>query len=266
MDITICIMSCGESTLDECRLALKPFEGQVVFQEVKDVTPQIKALNRMIEQTQTEFLIPVDADIILDADAYPRIKQAINKYSYDKNWHSILFNLWDTLTEQQILALKILRTSIAKENLFSDTPTPDVEHYKRLTDKGYTCIHDYLKQRPIGKHVVKGKLFCYNKYKDVYQTYRTHNFEWDSAVFMGGADIRQKAKAHFDYFMYKWIMTHNEDYLCCIAGMVDGITSPLDNKSKSLEKKEFKVKPEFAIDQFTYWYIQPMKNASYFLF
>ena len=265
-DITLCIISCGESSEDECLRSLKPFEGHVIFQEVRNIYPQVAALNQMIIQCKTEYLIEIDMDMILDFDAFPRIRQAINKNAHDKNWHSILFPLWDTLTEKQILALKVLRTSISKENLFSDTPTPDVEHYKRLTDKGYTCVHDYLRQRPIGKHVVKGHLFCYNKYRDVYQTYRAHNFEWDSAVFMGGSNLREKAKAHFDYFMYKYIVTDNDDYLYCIAGMTDGILSPLENKSKSLEPKEFNVKARFAIDQFSDWYIKPMKEASCLLF
>jgi hypothetical protein len=215
-------------------------------------------LNQMIDQVQTEFFVPLDADMVLDYDAWPRIMQAINKYRHDPQWHSILFNLFDTLTDSKILALKILRTKIAKDNPFVESATPDVEHYGRLTSQGYTCIHSYLSQRPIGKHIVAGKHFCYFKYRDVYQTYRSHNFEWDSGAFIGGTDLRSRAKQHFDFFLYKWAITGRKDYLHCIAGMMDGILSPIEHKSKTLENHKYKIKTKYCVDSFIQWYMQPL--------
>lgn len=257
-DLTIVLMTCGEHSEKECLAAIDSFKNHVDFFEIRNVCPQIKALNQMIEGVKTEFFIPLDADIILYDDAWARIKNAINRNRHNEKWHSILFNLWDVLTERNILALKILRTSISKANMFIDSPTPDVEHYQRLTNQGYTCIHDYLKQKPIGKHLVSGKHFCYYKYRDVYQTYRSHNFEWDSGIFMGGYDLRSKAKAHFDFFLYKWISTQNDDYIHCIAGMMDGIISPLQNKSKTLGDKIYCVDSKNAIDVFLQWYSEPL--------
>ncbi len=261
-DVTFVLMTCGELTEKDCVRSIGSFRNEIEFVEVRNVFPQIAALNQMIEKVNTKYFIPLDADMILDFDAWPRIKNAINRNDHDESWHSILFNLWDTLTEKQILALKILRTDILKSHPFVESPTPDVEHYKRLTELGYKCIHDYLKQKPIGKHVVKGKRFCYAKYRDVYQTYRTYNFEWDSAVFMGGSDLRSYAKAHFDFFMCKWLETENKDYLHCIAGMTDGITSPLLKSSKNLNDVNYKIKSRLAIDSFLNWYMEPLyKNG-----
>lgn len=255
-------MTCGEKTEKQCVAAIQPFRDEIEFLEVRNVYPQIEALNTMIRMVQTDFFIPLDADMILEHDAWTRIKNAVNKNKHDPKWHSILFNLWDTLTEKQILALKILRTKTAKENMFVDSATPDVEHYQRLTSLGYTCIHDYLKQRPIGNHVVKGKHFCYFKFRDVYQTYRSHNFEWDSGVFMGGNDLRSRAKAHFDFFAYKWAITGNPDYVHCIAGMMDGILSPLENKSKTLGSRKYNVKSKDAVNAFMEWYMAPFYGSS----
>ena len=164
------------------------------------------------------------------------------------------------------MALKIIRSKIAKENLFSETATPDVEHYRRLTTNGFSCIHDYLKQKPIGKHIVRGHHFCYNKYKDVYQTYRSNNFEWDEGVFMGGNDLRTRAKAHFDYFVLRWLTTENIDYLSCIAGLIDGVTSPLSNRSKDLSKKEYLIPNEKAIGKFLDWWMKPFQSSAAVLF
>lgn len=268
-DITIVLMTCGEETERECLAAVKPFLHHVEFAEVRNVCPQIKALNQMIDLVQTEFFIPLDSDMILDQDAWPRIRIAVDKYKHDQRWHSILFHLWDTLTERQILALKILRSKIAKTYPFKESPTPDVEHYTRLTDLGFTCIHDFLSTRPIGKHVVRGHHFCYNKYRDVYQTYRTHNFAWDSGAFMGGTDLMTRAKSHFDFFLFKWITTDEPDYLSCIAGMVDGITSPVEYKSKTLAKRSYKIRNEEAFGLFMEWFLEQKKlseDSSQFIF
>lgn len=257
-DVTLVLMTCGEETERECLAAVAPFREHVEFFEVRNVCPQITALNQMIEGVQTEFFVPLDADMILDDDAWPRIKNAISRNRWNDQWHSILFNLWDTLTDRKILALKILRSRIAKESPFVESATPDVEHYQRLTAKGYTCVHDYLKQKPIGRHVVRGAHFCYNKYRDVYQTYRSHNFEWDSGAFMGGTDLRSRAKAHFDFFLMKWLRTDDADCMACIAGMMDGILSPVEHKSKTLERRDFKYDPELAVDYFMRWYAEPL--------
>jgi glycosyltransferase involved in cell wall biosynthesis len=255
-DITFVLMTCGEITENKCLEAIESFRDQIEFAEVRNVFPQIKALNQMIESVQTEYFVPLDADILLHPNAWERISNAWRKHWRDPEWHSILFPLWDTLTEKNILALKLMRTSVMKENLFSESATPDVEHYQRLTSKGYTCIHDYLKQSPIGDHVVTGEHFCYHKYRDLYQTYRSHNFEWDSGAFLGGEDLKERANSHFNFFLYKWVMTENTDYLCAIAGMMDGILSPIENKSKSLESHEYWVSKEYAIEAYLEWQIE----------
>jgi hypothetical protein len=248
-------MTCGELSEKRCLRAIKPFRDEIEFFEVRNIYPQIKALNKMIRGVKTEFFIPLDADIVLNENAWAIIKNALNKHRHNPKWHSILFHLWDTLTERKILALKLLRTKIAKEHPFKESATPDVEHYQRLTDNGYTCIHDYLKLPPIGKHIVKGKVFCYHKYRDVYQTYKAHGFEWDSGAFLGGDDLFERAKAHFHYFLYKWIKTGKKDYLWCIAGMMDGITSSTDNKSKDYTRRECPMDIKAGIHIFMDWYM-----------
>ena len=255
--LTLVLMTCGELTEKTCLWAIEHIRDQIEFFEVRNVSPQIKALNQMIDGVQTEFFVPLDADMVLHRDAYQRIMNAVNHHRIREDWHSILFPLWDTLTQRRILALKVLRTSVMKEYPFVESATPDVEHYQRLTTAGYKCIHDYLKQRTIGNHVVTGHHFCYHKYRDVYQTYRSHNFEWDSGAFMGGYDLISHAKAHYDFFMKEYIKTDNPDYLSCIAGMMDGILSPLEHKSKDLSEKEYTVKADkFVTEIFFDWYME----------
>jgi len=264
--LTMCLMTCGEETEKQCLTAIEPFRDKIEFFEVRNVYPQIKALNQMIDGVETEYFIPLDSDIILDPDAYNRIRNAINRHRLNPDWHSILFSLWDTLTEEKILALKILRADIAKEHMFRETATPDVEHYQRLTNKGYTCIDQYARQKPIGKHVVRGKKFCYHKYRDVYMTLRVNEWAWDEGAFKGGTDLRSRAAAHFNYFFYKWLFTEDEDYAYAIIGMLDGLMLPIENKSKSLEKTEYQFKPKDVYHHFLNWYLDGEPDSDEMLF
>lgn len=253
-DITFCLMTSGELTEGECLAAIAPWRDQIVFQEVRGVFPQVKALNQMVEQCRTPYLVPLDADMILRPDTYQRVRMAVDKYAYHDDWHSILFPLWDTLTERRILALKVLRTKVVQDIPFEESATPDVNHYKRLTDAGYRCIDRYLDREVIGDHVVRGRHFCYHKYRDLYQTLRSHGWEWDGGAFLGGRTLEEKAKNHYDFFLTKYILTLNKDYIYCIAGMVDGIMSPIEHKSKSLAPGKFRVPAKLAIDEFVTWY------------
>lgn len=255
-------MTCGELTEADCLAAIAPFRDQVILTEVRNVYPQIRALNQMIDSVMTEYFVPLDADIILNADAWQRISSAIAKHGSSPNWHSILFPLYDTLTERRILALKVLRTKVMRKYPFKESATPDVEHYSRLSQAGYGCVHDYLETEPIGQHVVKGQHFCYHKYRDVYLTYRSHNRVWDSGAFMGGRNLKSLSKAHFDFFFYRWVLTGNADYLHCIAGMVDGITSNALHRSKTLEVGEYSVDSKESPLLYSEWYSrQPIESA-----
>jgi len=258
--LTICHISCGELTEKECKDSLKQFEGEACFQNVKNVRPQIKALNQMIDQCETEFLIPLDNDMVLHEGAIERVKNGIKIMQDNENCHSVLYSLWDTLTEQKIYALKLLRTNIIKEHMFLETCTPDIEHYARLKDNGYYAI-DLFKEYPIGKHVVKGDYICYHKYRDVYMTMRSHKRLWCDGV-AEGKSIRECSYNHYQFFKSKYNSTKNKDYLYCVAGMLDGLTSKLEHKSKSLDKP-MKISIEFIGKKFSEWYLKNEMNERF---
>jgi hypothetical protein len=260
-DITFCLISCGELTEKECLNAIQPHRGKFVFQEVRDTFPQIAALKKMVDQVETPYLVPLDSDIVLYPDAWDRIRFAVDKHHHDPTWHTILFPLFDTLTQKKILALKVLRTSILKQIPFEESATPDVLHYKRLTDAGYVSINRYLDKQPIGDHIVKGKHFCYHKYRDVYRTLRVHGWEWDSGVFMGGNTLLEKAEKHFAYFLSQYLFTENRDYLYCICGMLDGITSPLENTSKTLADTNYRICEDYPIHEFVTWHMDTLRQV-----
>jgi hypothetical protein len=247
---------CGEETEADCLKAIDNYRDQFVFQEVRNVSPQIKALNQMLTQCETEYLIPLDADMILHEGFVERISKAVKVMDGDPMCHSTLFSLWDTLTEQKIYALKLLRTSIMQENLFAETATPDVEHYTRLKESGYHSINLFDEQT-IGNHVVKGQHFCYHKYRDVYQTMRSHRRVWCDGV-AKGKSIRECAYNHYQFFINKYKQTQDRDYLACISGMTEGITSDLEHKSKDLNEPMMLCSQ--VSESFLVWYLKNEGN------
>lgn len=255
--VTFCMTVCGEETEVDCLKAIEDYRDQFVFQEVRNVYPQIKALNQMLMQCETEYLIPLDADMILYDGFVERIEQSVEHMDCVTLCHSVLFSLWDTLTDQKIYALKLLRTSMMQEHLFAETCTPDVEHYTRLQEQGYHA-ENLFHEAPIGKHVVKGPYFCYHKYRDVYQTMRSHKRVWCDGVAKGNS-IRECAYNHYQFFINRYNKTQDGDYLSCIAGMIDGITSELEHKSKSLNRP-MNLMPELGDKLFLAWYLKNEMN------
>ena len=237
--LTVCLMTCGEETEAECLAATAHWPSDVKFQEARGITPAAKALNQMFAQCQTKYLVPLDADMILNVDAYKRIENALNSVSMDTKWHTILFSLWDTLTEEKIYALKVFNMGAMRYIPYPDDPCPDIQHYKDLAAAGLHSI-DLFHEQPIGNHVVRGNFYCYAKYRDLYATARSRPRDALESHFKGGKTIREKAISHYKFFQDKNGREEDRHCLYCIGGMLEGLTSPLTYKSKDLSHRNMK--------------------------
>jgi hypothetical protein len=257
-------MTCGEETEAECLKAVEADRDKFIFQEVRNITPAVKALNTMIGQCETPYLVPLDADMILYPGAFRRLSWATKMMTGNMNWHSVLFPLWDTLTEEKIMALKVFRTEVVKKHLYKDDNCPDIEHYQNLTENGYVA-KNLMDQPPIGDHVVKGNFFCYAKYRDLYMTLRTHPEQYLESHFKGGTTMAEKAYNHFNFFEKQFKDGKGEHYLYCIAGMVEGLTAPKVFKSKDLSQREMKFDPSNGLDFFWDWYEKAKKPKRLFV-
>lgn len=250
-------MTCGEETEGECLRAIEP-RDRFVFDEVRDVRPATTALNAMISQCRTDYLVPLDADMIMRPGFFERISSVLAAKRDDPSWHSLLFPLWDTLTQEKIMALKVFRTSVVKSIPYQDKPCPDIQHYKDLTDAGYVAVN-LMHEAPIGDHVVRGNFFCYAKYRDLYTVARTYPDKILESHFKGGCGLKTRAKAHMEFFTRRYEETGNEDYLYCLAGMVEGLTNPLTYRSKDLGDREMRVPITEAKNRFHRWAFKDVK-------
>ncbi len=260
MNITVCLQTCGEETERKCLKAIAPWKHRFIYQEVRNVTPASSALYQMISQCKTEYLVPLDADMILYPGFFDRWTKAITE-SHGK-WHSILFPLWDTLTQERIMAQKIFRTEAVKEIPYKDDRGVDVQHYRDLTCAGYHAINK-MHEEPIGDHCVEGDFFCYAKYKDLYMTLRHHPNVILESHFKGGDSLDERATNHLKYFKQRHKETGNRDYLFCIAGMVDGVVSLLDRTSKDLSERTMKIMTTDAEDLFWAWHRRIAKRKTF---
>jgi glycosyltransferase involved in cell wall biosynthesis len=248
-------MTCGEETEKECleafRTGVRAYPDKVTFQEVRNITPASVALNKMFDLCKTKYLVPLDADMILYLGFMERITSAIDKHP--SGWHSLLFPLWDTLTARKIMALKVFDMDIIKNFRYQDDPCPDIKHYKDLDRAGYKAVN-LMEEQPIGDHVVRGNFFCYAKYRDLYMVTRSHPETILESHFIGGRDLKSRAKNHFDFFSIAYQNTGNVDYLYCISGMVEGLTNPLTHKSKDLSDTNMRISLGNAENIFKSWY------------
>jgi glycosyltransferase involved in cell wall biosynthesis len=246
-------MSCGELTESECIEATQHESARFLWNEVRNIHPASSALNTMIRECKTDYLIPLDADMILYPGFMDRVEKAIEEEKgMSCPWHSILFPLWDTLTQEKIMALKVFKTYVVRATPYKDDPCPDIQHYQDLKQAGYYAV-SRMAEDPIGKHVVRGGFFCYAKYRDLYMVTRTHPNVILESHFKGGNDLITRANCHFKFFWDRYKETGNDDYLYCIAGMVEGLISPLNYKSKNLGNREMKVPISDATKLFYEW-------------
>jgi hypothetical protein len=250
--IHFCLQSCGEETLKNCVEAFYAEPGErAILHEIHNMTPASVVLNKMIEIcVDSTHFVPLDADFILYPGFLGRIHDAIGRAK--GNWHSILFPLWDTLTQEKIMALKVFRTDVIKDFPFKDLPCPDVQHYKDLGAAGYNAVN-LMSQKPIGDHVVRGGYFCYAKYRDLYNVLQAYPDTVLESHFKGGNTVKERAFKHFGFFMKRYCQTGNDDYLYCIAGMVEGLTMPRTGESKDLSDREMRVDVVDAKRLFSKW-------------
>lgn len=229
-------MTCGEETEKECLDAVSAHSKDFVFQEVRNLTPQTVALNTMIHQCNTEFLVPLDADFVLYKNFWQRMNHAIDMYRHEQRWHSILFPLWEDLTQRKVRSIKIFRTAIIKKIPYRNTRHPDFTHFNDLKNNGYNAI-DLYAEPPIGDHVIRGNERCYFKFKDWFLCLRSVKTK---------AEVAQKAKDFLTMFEKLYNQTKNNDYLYCITGLYDGLT---DGEGLGHSKDAFEKNMRISLDE-----------------
>lgn len=240
MNITICLITCGEETEQDC-LARLPKTGYI-FNEVRNVYPQAAANNRATETTTTKYLVPLDSDMFLYEGFLDRINAKIEALG-SLDWYQIAFPLWDVFFQKKILGLKVLDVAFMKRHPYQNTRVPDTEHYYRLIarehQRGFKYVNLFTEgEPPIGDHVIRGNRVTYLKLKDNYASYR-QNFQYD------GFNYRTKVQEDYKFFLERYKATGNDDYLYAIAGMMDGIKNPV-NQSKDF-REEMRYSPEEAM-------------------
>lgn len=180
--------------------------------------PQSAANNAMLRSAATEYLVPVDSDMILYPGWTSKVVSAIREHECEE-WYQILFPLWDTLLQRRIGSLKILKTDVMKRNLYDNVRVPDLPHFYEMRQQGHHVINLVNEEvLPIGSHVIRGHKTCYLKLKDNVLCRR--RYEWHYK-----ASFDEYVRTEYEHLYDLFRKTGNPEYLSCIAGMADGLTA-----------------------------------------
>lgn len=145
-DLTVFIISSGEDTEHDCRIALQAQNCRFRLSAIRDVAPMSAAFQSMPDRCQTKYFAQVDADMILDANAINLLYQEIQQSPF---W---IYRVSASLYEEGFGvggAVKCWKNSIFKFTQFRDVRTVDRDLAQRLRRFGLLGRHI---NRVVGTH------------------------------------------------------------------------------------------------------------------
>ncbi len=231
MSLTICVLTCGEDTTNECLRVLEERDSRTILRVISGVEPQAEATRRLFSECSTSHLMQLDADTILYSGWFDRVSKFVE--SWRPRQSHLLLPLYDTLTMSRIGAVKIFFWEAVEGVRIEDIRVPDVAVFQYLHSAGYIGI-DLVNspELPIGKHVVRGDRACYSRFKDGVLSNRLH-----------AAHFRLSTRDHVAdrYIMLRRLheLTGDPDYLYCMAGLADGIVSENFSSKKASDSPMF---------------------------
>ena len=144
-DITAIVLTIGEETTAR---AIDSLRQQTVLPEeiiiIRNVTPFHKALNLGVSKVKTEFLIQVDADMVLDEDCLENLRECMTE-----NVGIAMGQLRDTLMGIES-GIKMFRKKCFEKVQFKDSISPDTDFYREIEKCGWS-IRYVLNSRHNGR-------------------------------------------------------------------------------------------------------------------
>lgn len=134
-EVTVFVISCGESCLPNCLAAIKKQNISLTINEIKDVAPMSNAFNEMILRCKTPYYIQVDADMTLEKFAVATLLQAIKKRG--NKCAEVCAALKDPV-RGILYGVKIFNHSIMKNFRYQNVNACDRRIVEEYTKKGYT--------------------------------------------------------------------------------------------------------------------------------
>jgi len=177
--ITACIVTTGRSTLADCEASVRAQTLPVTVDYVRNVAPMDRAFQAMVDQCQTEFLLQVDDDMILDADAVSRLAEAL--VLEPRAWMALGW-LRDSHLAMNIQGLKLYRTERIRSVGFRSTTSCEVDQNKRAEAHGW-WISELPEKEPVGRHEIgNDPQVVFERYRTLALKSREYGYHWPRRV------------------------------------------------------------------------------------
>jgi hypothetical protein len=135
--VTAFILTIGDKeNFADCLTHLAAQDCQFRQYTITNIAPAAAALQKMIDECETEYCIQVDEDMVLFPHAIRTLYEAImNGPSRAAIW---CYPLWDALIGQAIIGIKIYRVAMMREVKYDiASPSCDIDVNTRLHAAGY---------------------------------------------------------------------------------------------------------------------------------
>lgn len=135
-DVSAVVLSIGEETTDRAirSLATQTLPVQETWQ-INNVSPFYKALNLGASKVRTPFFIQVDADMVLDADCVPTLRQCMVE-----GVGTTIGYLRDPL-RGLTAGIKMFRKTCFEQVQFKNTITPDTDFAQDIHVRGWQTVY-----------------------------------------------------------------------------------------------------------------------------
>jgi len=172
------LISVGAPQKNESLKCLRCQKSDLKIRFINNISPMHQAFQKMINESNLNYFIQVDEDMLLNSNAAERMIQAMK--AAKENVAMIVFPLWDTHLQEIIQGVKIYRTSAMKKIKFEDSYSCEIPILKKLKDLGYCYVKKPLEDKYIlGKHEIgDNPKVIYERYLRLAQKYKKFKYIW----------------------------------------------------------------------------------------
>jgi glycosyltransferase involved in cell wall biosynthesis len=163
---TVFIITIDDPVLERCmeatrRQTYKNFKLDIV----RNFRPFNAAMQEIIDRCETDYLIPLDEDMILEPNAVRTMEQTMDAAPDDVGM--ICFHLYDQDRQQKIHGVKIFRTRHIKDITVRNVRASEMDLLEQMGEKGIRWV---VHPDVMGQH---GTLYTaetiYHRYKSMYE-------------------------------------------------------------------------------------------------
>ena len=135
-DVTAVALSMGERTAARARASIeRQTRPPCAVVTVEGVSPYHEAFNQAVSQVSSEFIVGVDADMVLDANCFRDLRScATDRIAL------VVGHLRDPLLGR-IQGVKLIRTETIHEQGYPDSISSDVDFANTLPGRGWSVVY-----------------------------------------------------------------------------------------------------------------------------